>query len=160
MPTPEQIDTAIRMVARDFDGMSGNCARFAAMLNKVVGGEGNYLLVESGHYEFSDHVYLDHLGMLFDSEGMKSFADVEEQWSTAADADEDDAESDYPEDEEYSLEEFHDPSPEGAEIRKTVDSANPLAACWGDEDLEDAFRAAFASLGADLGNPAADNARP
>lgn len=50
MPAPEQIDAAIRAVSGEFDGMSGNCARFAVVLNRVLGGEGDYLLVDGGHY--------------------------------------------------------------------------------------------------------------
>jgi hypothetical protein len=153
MPTPQQIDDAIKMISDDFDGGSGNCARFAAILNKVIGGEGEYLLVESGHYEFSDHVYLSHQGMLFDSEGMSTRSDVEDIYPQAQEADEDEDEEDdgeYYVEEAYVLEEFNDPSPEGIEIRKTVDSSNPLAQQWTDDELEDALRQAFIELGVDL----------
>ncbi|NTF17824.1 hypothetical protein G6L37_05375 [Agrobacterium rubi] len=149
MPTPEQIDCAVKAVAPEFDGMSGNCARFAAVLNKVVGGEGAYLLVESGHYELSDHVYLSHEGHYYDSTGMCSLHEIEQLYPEAAEeADEDEDDGEYYVEDGYTLEEFSDPSAEGDMIRRTADSSNPMAAQWHDEDLEAALLAAFADLGA------------
>lgn len=145
-PTPEQVDAAIKLVVGRFDGTSGNCARFAAILNRVIGGAGEYALLDGGHYEYVDHVYLCHEGFLFDSEGMASREAVEAE--VAEDREEDDNEA---------LIDFLDPSEEGDDLRRLVDSSNPLAARWVDEDLEDALRQAFADMGFD---PMADCRAP
>jgi hypothetical protein len=46
----------IKAVARNHHGFSGNCATFALVLNNTFGGDGSYLIVDSGHYQFADHV--------------------------------------------------------------------------------------------------------
>lgn len=160
MPTPSEIHAAILGLKEEFDGTSGNCARFAAVLNRVIGGAGNYLLVDGGHYEYSDHIFLSHEGFLFDSEGMTTWDAVRREYGVmdGQDEDEDDAESDYPEDDAVTLEEFHDPSPDGTYVRKLADDASPLAARWDDADLERALTAAFAGMGVDVTAPSPTSA--
>lgn len=146
MLTPEQIDRAIKSVNGEFDGMSGNCARFAAILNRVIGGPGDYVLVDSGHYEYSDHVYLSYAGHLFDSCGVTTWQAVESENAV----DDSDGDSDFPEDDEVTLETFSDPSEDGSDIRKAVDGSNPLAALWADEALEEALHDAFLAIGVQI----------
>lgn len=141
MPTHGQIDTAIRAVNEAFDGMSGNCARFAAILNRVIRGAGEYVLVDSGHYEFCDHVYLKHEGYLFDSDGVTTLQALEEQCAETADDEDGDP---------ITIQFFSDPSSDGTDVRRTVDEASPLAARWLDEALETALRQAFSDIGVHL----------
>lgn len=69
-PAPERIDRAIKQVARTHNGFGGNCAAFALVLNKVLGGGGTYLCADSGeHYQYVDHVALRFDGHLYDASG-------------------------------------------------------------------------------------------
>lgn len=66
------IDAAIRAAVEKggYSGFAGNCARFAVVLNRVLGGSGTYVLADSGeHYEYVDHVALRFNGQLYDGEG-------------------------------------------------------------------------------------------
>lgn len=69
--TPEIIDAAIKSLAKKHYGFGGNCAVFAVVLNKVLGGEGIYLLADSGdHYAFVDHVALKYQERMYDGSGL------------------------------------------------------------------------------------------
>lgn len=66
------IDAAIKLaVAKGVhSGFAGNCARFAVVLNRALGGGGTYMVADSGgHYEYVDHVALRYRGQLYDGEG-------------------------------------------------------------------------------------------
>lgn len=83
--TPERIDRAIKQVASRHDGFGGNCAVFAVVLNKVLGGGGTYLCADSGeHYEYVDHVALRFDGNLYDGSGRISEAEFR-RWAETED---------------------------------------------------------------------------
>ena len=99
-PAPREIDAAIKSVAKRHHGFGGNCAAFAATLNRVFGGDGSYLIVNGGHYEFADHVMVNIRGRLFDASGLLRREGVRREWCGDGE----------------KLETYYDPSPDGEEI--------------------------------------------
>ena len=66
------IDAAIKLAVErgGHSGFAGNCARFAIVLNRALGGGGIYVVADSGeHYEYVDHVALRYRGQLYDGTG-------------------------------------------------------------------------------------------
>jgi hypothetical protein len=82
MPTENEIAAAIAKVVAEgrYDGMSGNCARFAIALNHALGDVGEYHYVDGDHSEYADHVLLKVGDVFFDADGASSEADVESNW--------------------------------------------------------------------------------
>lgn len=110
------IEAAILAIAKTYDGMAGTCAQFAKVLNDVLGGEGDYVIVDSGHYQFADHVAVRIDGVIFDAEGMHE--DEEgflERWTE--------------EEGDQTLEEFDDPT--GDQVLRLADPT-----CWGGEGID------------------------
>lgn len=67
--TPDQIDAAIKEAIPAGQGFAGQCAAFAVVLNRVLGGEGVYLCADGSHYEYVEHVALLYEGELYDASG-------------------------------------------------------------------------------------------
>lgn len=82
MPSDNEIASVIAKVVKEgrYDGMSGNCARFAIALNHALGDVGEYHYVDGDHSEYADHVLLKVGDTFFDADGAKSEADVEAEW--------------------------------------------------------------------------------
>lgn len=70
--TPEQIDAAIKAVAKKHNGFCGQCARFAVSLNAVLGNRGRYVIFCGDHYEYADHIALKVGHKIFDADGLMS----------------------------------------------------------------------------------------
>lgn len=70
--TPEQIDAAIKAVAKKHNGWCGQCARFAVSLNAVLGNRGRYVIFCGDHYEYADHIALKVGRKIFDADGLMS----------------------------------------------------------------------------------------
>lgn len=85
MPTENEIAAAIAKVVAEggYDGMSGNCARFAIALNHALGDVGEYHYVDGDHPEYADHVLLKVGDTFYDSQGASSEADVVAEWEDA-----------------------------------------------------------------------------
>jgi len=75
--TPEHIDSAIKSVVREGEGFGGQCAAFAVVLNKVLGGDGTYLAADGQHYEFVEHVALMIDGEIYDASGRITIEQLE-----------------------------------------------------------------------------------
>ncbi len=66
---PEAIDAAIRSAVPRGAGFGGQCAAFAVVLNRVLGGGGTYLCADGQHYEYVEHVALLVDGEIYDASG-------------------------------------------------------------------------------------------
>jgi hypothetical protein len=136
--TLEQIGEAIRTAAMAHDGFGGNCAAFARVLDKVLGGEGDYVIIDGGHYEFATHVGPRYRGMILDADGVSTREDWIARW---ADEEEDEDEDEDEEDEDHGFEEFHDPDGTHVLALADLDGGSPrvsmpspwrrtFACCW------------------------------
>ena len=143
MASAAAIDLAIKAVARTHYGFGGNCATFAFVLNRMFGGDGSYLIVESGHYEFADHVLVNIRGRLFDADGMVRRADVRSRWCGDGER----------------LETFYDPSPDGCYVLGLAGEG--FGAKLDAAKLEAALRTALASApsGAEAAPPPSSGRR-
>jgi len=65
----EVIHEAILSIADRHVLSSGNCARFAYLLNRILGGDGTYIIVDSDHYEYADHVAVMIGKTIYDEDG-------------------------------------------------------------------------------------------
>jgi len=65
----EVIHEAILSIAPSHVLSSGNCAKFAYLLNRVLGGDGTYVIVDGGHYEYADHVAVMIGTTIYDEDG-------------------------------------------------------------------------------------------
>lgn len=74
----QAIHTALR--CKPHKAMSGNCARFAVALNKALGGDGEYCIVDGDHPEYVDHVVLKFEGAYYDGNGRVTVADIRSEW--------------------------------------------------------------------------------
>lgn len=130
--SPAEIEKSIQQVSRNFNLFGGNCAAFAVILNRVLGGDGNYLIVDGGHYEYVDHVALVYRGKVYDGNGLTSHKALRQEWSG---------------DEPVTLDTFHDPSPDGDDVRRLVDSTGGgVFASVDERKLEAALRSALGIL--------------
>jgi hypothetical protein len=79
-----QIHEAIKASIPDGMGFGGQCAAFAVVLNRVLGGDGTYLAADGQHYEYVEHVALSIDGEIYDASGridmdkLKGYAEPEE----------------------------------------------------------------------------------
>lgn len=82
MSDAARIAAAIAKVVAEgrYDGMSGNCARFAVALNHALGDVGEYHYVDGDHPEYADHVLLKVGNAFFDAEGASTEGEVETNW--------------------------------------------------------------------------------
>ena len=74
------IHDAILAVAANATLLSGNCAAFAVVLDRVLDGGGQFAYVESGHYAFADHVALRLGDRLVDGEGVHDETEFRDTW--------------------------------------------------------------------------------
>jgi len=110
MPTPTEINDAIIAIAKKYELMDANCAPFAFVLNKVLGGDGSYITADSGQYDdLVDHVALIFDDRIYDGDGFHSQQDFIDTW-TAQGCD--------------IFEEFFDISANGEYVRRLTDSAS------------------------------------
>lgn len=142
MPSIVQVQQVVKEVGRRFNGLSGNCARFAVVLNKVLDAGGTYVGIDVDHYEFYDHVCLAYKGRLFDSEGMTTRAAILESLRDEYDEPISDLRA--------RIQSHDDPDQDGLGIRKMVDDNSLFAAKWDEDDLEEALYSSFETLGVDL----------
>jgi hypothetical protein len=75
---PEIIDAAIKSSVARGVGFGGQCAAFAVVLNRVLGGGGTYLCADGQHYEFVEHVALLFEGYVYDASGLISLDRLKE----------------------------------------------------------------------------------
>lgn len=68
--SPDTIDAAIKRSVPQGIGFGGQCAAFAIVLNRVLGGGGTYLCAEGQHYEFVEHVALSFENNIYDASGL------------------------------------------------------------------------------------------
>ena len=129
--TPEQIGEAIRDVARIHPGFSGNCAAFAVVLNQVLGGDGSYVIVDSGHYQFADHVAVEIRGHIYDANGATTREKLLAEWGDDADDADDDP---------STVDDFSDPTPNGDQVRRLADQASGFGARLDAEKMTAALR--------------------
>jgi hypothetical protein len=66
---PDQIDAAIKSAVPPGLGFGGQCAAFAVVLNRVLGGDGVYLCADGQHYQYVEHVALLIDGEIYDASG-------------------------------------------------------------------------------------------
>lgn len=76
--SPSEIDAAIKRTVPRGIGFGGQCAVFAVVLNRVLGGGGTYLCAEGQHYEFVEHVALSFEDNLYDASGLITLDQLKE----------------------------------------------------------------------------------
>jgi hypothetical protein len=76
--SPEHIHQAIKSAAREGEGFGGQCAAFAVVLNRILGGEGIYLAADGQHYEYVEHIALLYDGEIYDGSGRIEREDLAE----------------------------------------------------------------------------------
>ena len=105
----KEIETAIKAISDSQDGrysgFSGSCASFAAVLNRVFEGGGSYLIVDSGHYQYADHVAVILKGRIFDADGLTTRKAFKSKWCHDGE----------------TVEMFNDDSSEGLYVRNLED---------------------------------------
>lgn len=111
------LDGLLQELEAVHNGLFGNCAQVAVILDEALDTDGDYVVVAGEHYEYADHVFVRWEGLLWDIQGGRSWEEAEQTW---CEADEDD------EDSTPELEEFSDPS--GAAVVRLADPNNPMAA--------------------------------
>ena len=107
------VDYAINVVVRTHQSFSGQCAKFACTLNRVLKGEGHYLLVDGDHYEFADHVAVCFGSYIFDGDGLTDRESFETTWCNSDDDDDS---------EKCTLEDIYDHSLDGNLVTRFADS--------------------------------------
>ena len=112
MPTPADIHNAILEIAKTRVLMGGNCAMFAVILNRVLEGDGTYLIADGGHYEFSDHVALIHQDYVYDGDGMSTREAFAAHWGEEPGDDDENG---------VAIEDFQDQTPYGESVLKLAD---------------------------------------
>lgn len=104
-----------------FDGFSGNCAKFALALRNALQSDGTFLIVDSGHYRYADHVALLHEGLALDGDGVVTETEFRARYT--------DVEN------EITADTFEDQSPDGDHVLKLADDST--ARQWSMEELEE-----------------------
>lgn len=79
-PTPEQLQVILKHLSRTFNGFSGNCGSVAEVINEVLDGEDDYLLVDGGHYQYVDHILVKWGELYWDMEGGHTQEAVAARW--------------------------------------------------------------------------------
>lgn len=128
----EEISLAVERVASRHDGFNGNCAAFALALSNVFGGGGNYVIVDSGHYEFADHVFAVLKGHPFDADGMSTHEEARQTWCRNGE----------------TLEDFNDTTAEGTYVLRLASEG--FGKRLDRVDLEADLRQAVARMRADV----------
>jgi hypothetical protein len=151
MPTPlspaaQLLHRTLQQLGASHNGLGGNCARVARVLDEVLDAGGDYVVVCGEHYEFADHVFLRWEDRLWDIQGAHTTQQAQAQWCSAEDEDEDD--------EVPTLEDFEDPS--GSLIERMADPNGVFA---GGFDV-DAFRQALLARLAQVGFPLSEDPAP
>ena len=110
-----QVKKALRAAAEGQNGFSGNCGRVAVILNEVLAGNSEYVVVVGEHYEYADHVFMKWNDRLWDIGGPLTPEQAEARWCEDGE----------------ELEEF-----EGDEVVRMVDPNNVFAGGFDGEKLK------------------------
>jgi len=127
----EVIHEAILSIAPNHVLSSGNCAKFAHLLNRVLGGDGTYVIVDGGHYEYADHVAVMIGKTIYDEDGASTKKEFRAR---------------HIEESEQTLEMWSEDEPDGTSVLKLADDCGGFGS-MDDEaverDLMEALRAAM-----------------
>jgi hypothetical protein len=135
----EVIHEAILSIAPKHVLSSGNCAQFAYLLNRLLGGDGTYVIIDSEHYEYADHVAVMIDGTIYDEDG----ASTEDEFQERHIEDED----------EQSFQYYAEEEPDGTSVLRLADNSG----CFGSLDPvaveRDLVKALDAAMAARNGGP-------
>lgn len=122
LPTDE-LNQIIKETNKKFNGFSGNCAKFATVLNKVLGGDDMFILVEGGHYEYVDHIALKWGHLVIDGDGIVTEEEFEEKYTD--------------EENETTFDVIEDDTDDKRYIKKMVDQNNIFCRHYSEEEMEE-----------------------